>query len=94
MELAFLTPLLKNGAESIGRGVAINDKGFLKAWLSEDGGGANRIDEGVERGFMFIVPVELATLGAVGNERVKRGGEHAEITNVHLVEVEKAEEGM
>jgi hypothetical protein len=90
MELAFLTPLLKNGAESVSGGIAINDKGFLKAWLAKDGGGANRIDEGVKHGSMFIVPVELATLSAMGHERVKRGGEHAKTVDIHSVEIEKA----
>ena len=93
MELAFLTPLLKNGAKSIGRGVAINNKGFLEAWLSEDGGGAYRIDEGIKHSFVFIVPVKLATLSAVGDKHIKRDGEHTEVVNVHSVEVEKAKEG-
>ena len=93
MELAFLTPLLKNGAESVGGGVTIKNEGFLEAWLSENRGGAYCIDEGVKRGFMFIVPVELAAFSAVGNKRVKRCGKHAEVTNVHSVEVEKAEKG-
>ena len=64
MELAFLTPLLKNGTKSIGGGVAVNDKGFFKAGLLKDGGGAYRIDEGVKRGFVFIIVKALAGLSA------------------------------
>ena len=93
MELAFLTPLLKNGAESISGGVTIKDKGFLKTWLSKNGGGAYGVNEGVKHGFVFIVPVKLATFSAVGDKRIKRGGEHAEVTNVHSVEVEETEKG-
>jgi hypothetical protein len=94
VELAFLTPLLKNSAESVGRGVAIDDKGFLKTWLLEDGGGAYRVNEGVKRGFVFILPVKSASFGAVGNECIKWGGEHAEIANIHAIEVEKSEKGL
>jgi hypothetical protein len=43
MELAFLIPLLKDGADSIGGGVAINRKLVVKSGLSQDGGRANRI---------------------------------------------------
>ena len=93
MELAFLTPLLKDGAKSVSRGIAINDKGFFEAWLSENGGSAYRINEGIKRSFMFIVPVKPATFSAVGNKCVQRSGEHAKVTNVHPVEVEKTEEG-
>ena len=93
MELAFLTPLLKNGTKSVSGGVAINNEGFLEAWLSENGSGANSVDERVERGFVFIIPVESATFSAVGDERIERGGEHAEIANIHSVEVEKTKKG-
>ena len=43
MELAFLIPLLKDGANSISRGVAINHKLVFEAGLPQDGGGANRV---------------------------------------------------
>ena len=91
MELAFLTPLLKNGAKSISGGVAINNEGFLKSWLSEDGSGTDGVDEGVKRGFVFIVSVESAAFSAVGDKRIERGGKHAEVTNIHSIEVEKTE---
>ena len=94
MELAFLTPLLKNGAESISGGVTIDDKRFLKAWLSEDGGGADCVNKSVERGFVLIIPVKSAAFCAVGHKHVEQGGEHAEVADVHSVEIEKAEEGM
>ena len=91
MELAFLTPLLKNGAKSISRGVAINNEGFLEAWLSENGSSANDVDKRVECGFMFVVPVESAAFSTMGNQRIERGGEHAKVANIHAVEVEKTE---
>ena len=94
MKLAFLTPLLKNGTKSVGGGIAIDNKGFFEAWLSEDRSGAHHIDECVKCGFVFVVPVKLATFSAVGNKCVKRGGEHTEVANVHAVEVEEAEKGM
>jgi hypothetical protein len=84
---------LKDGAESIGGGVTIDDKGFLEVWLSENRGGAYHINKSIKCSFMFIIPVESAALGAVGNERVEWGGEHTEVLNVHAVEVEKAEKG-
>ena len=89
MELAFLTPLLKNGAESIGRGIAINNKRFLETRLAENGGGTHRINESIKRSFVFVVPVEFAPFRTVGNECIKRGGQHAKVANVHLVKVEK-----
>ena len=93
MELVFLTPLLKDCTEGIGGGIAINDKGLFEMRLSENRGSIDRVYEGVECGFMLIISVEFATFGAVGNERIKWGSEHAEVTNVHSVEVEKTEEG-
>ena len=91
MELAFFTPLLKNSAESISGGVAINNERFFEAWLLENRRGANSVDKSVKRGFVFIVPVKSAAFSAVGDKRVEWGGEHAEVVNIHLVEVEKTE---
>ena len=51
MELAFLIPLLKDGADSVGGGVAVDRESIFEAGLSQDGGGANRVDQGVECGF-------------------------------------------
>ena len=70
MELAFLTPLLKNGAKSISGGVAINDERFFKTWLTEDGSGANSVHKSIEGRFMFVIPVELAPSSAKGDECV------------------------
>ena len=67
MELAFLTPLLKDGAHHISGSVAINDKGVFKMRLSEDWGSANGIDKGLEGGFVFIFPVEPTPFGTVSN---------------------------
>ena len=89
MKLAFLTPLLKDGAKSVSGGVAINNEGFLEAWLLENGSGANGVNESVKRGFMFVVPVESAAFSAMGNECVEWGRKHAEVANIHVVKVEK-----
>ena len=115
MELAFFTLLLKDGANSVGGGVAINNKRVFKAGLTKNWSRTNGIDEcvegrfvfevpvkatafraerdkSVERHFVFIIPVEFATFSTVGNKRVEWGGEHAEVMNVHLVEVKKTKE--
>jgi hypothetical protein len=94
MELAFLTPLLKDGAKSVSGGVAINNEGLFKMWLSKNRSGANGVDESVKHGFMFVIPVESAAFSAVGYECIERGGEHAKVANIHPVEVEKTEESM
>ena len=91
MKLAFLTPLLKDGAKSVSRGVAINNEGFLEAWLSENRSGANGVNESIKRGFMFVVPVESAAFSTMGDQRIERGGKHAKVANIHAVEVEKTE---
>ena len=44
MELAFLTLLLKDGADSVCGGVAINDEGVVEMWLTKDQGHANGVD--------------------------------------------------
>ena len=93
MELAFFTLLLKDGAKSVGGGIAINDKGVLETGLSEDWGSANCVDESIECGFMFIFPVEFAAFSAVSDERIEWGGKHAEISNVHAIKVEEAKKG-
>ena len=93
MKLAFLTPLLKDGAKSVSGGVAINDEGFFEAWLSEDRSGANGIDESVKCGFVFVVPVEPAAFSTVGNECIEWGHEHAEVANIHAIKVEKTKKG-
>ena len=92
MELAFLIPLLKDGADSVGGGVAINDELVFKPGVSQNGGGANCIHQGVECGFKFVVPVKLPSSRTVSDERVKRCGQHAEITDVHAIEIQEAKE--
>ena len=92
MELAFLTPLLKDGAKSVSRGVAINDEWFIEMWLAKDRCGANGVNEGIECGFMFIFPMEFASLCTMGDKCVEWGSEHAEIANIHAIKVEKAQE--
>jgi hypothetical protein len=92
VELAFLIPLLKDGANSVSRGVAINRESVLESGLSQDRGGANRVHKGVERRFKFIVPVELPSSCAVSDERIEGCGQHAEVANVHAIKIEEAEE--
>ena len=89
VELAFLTPLLKDGAKSVSGGITIDDEGFIKTWLTKDGGGADGVDEGIKGGFVFVFPMELAPFCTMGNEHIEWGGEHTEIANIHAVEVEK-----
>ena len=93
MELAFLTPLLKDGAQSVSGGVAINNEGFIETGLSKNRGGANGVDKSVKRSFVLVIPVVSATFGAVGDECIKWDGEHTKIANVHAVEIEKTEKG-
>ena len=92
VELAFLIPLLKDGADSVGGGVAINRESIFKSGLSQDRGGANRVHQGVERSFEFVVPIKLPSLRAEGDERVERCGQHAKIPNIHAIKVQEAEE--
>ena len=91
VELAFLIPLLKDGADSVSGGVTIDCEAFFKAGLSKDGGGTNSIHQSVECCLEFVVPIKLPSLGAKGDERVERCGQHAEISNVHAVEIQEAE---
>ena len=90
MELAFLTLLSKDGAKSVSRGVAIDNEGFIKTGLTKDRGGTDGVDESIERRFMFVIPVKSAPFCAVSDEGIQRGSEHAEIADIHVVEVEKA----
>ena len=92
MELAFLTLLLKDGADSIHGGVAINHKWVLKTGLSKDGGHANGVDKCLERGLVFVFPVKFATFSAESDKRVKGGGQEAEVSNVHAVKIEESQE--
>ena len=43
VELAFLIPLLKDGANSVSGGIAIDRESVLKSGLSQDRGGADRV---------------------------------------------------
>ena len=92
MELAFLTLLLKDGANCVGRGVAINDEGVLEAGLAKDRGCTHGIDESLEGSFVFVFPIKFAALGTESYEGIKGSGEHAEVSNVHAVKIEEAKE--
>ena len=74
MELAFLTLLLKDGADCVSGGVAINYEQVLEMRLTKNGGRTNGIDKCLKGGFVLVFPIELTTLGAEGDERVERGG--------------------
>ena len=73
MELAFLTLLLKDGADSISGGVAIDDEGVIKTGLMKDWSHTNSVDEHLEGGFVFLFPVEFAAFRAKRNKSVKGG---------------------
>ena len=92
MELAFLTLLLKDGANRVSGGVAINNERVLEAGLTKDRGRANGIYKGLKGGFVFVFPIKFASFGTKRDERVKGGGQSAEVANVHAIEVEKAQE--
>ena len=91
MELAFLTPLLKDGANCISGGVAINNKRVVEAGLTKDWGRANSIDEGLEGRFMFVFPMKAAPFCAVSDESIEWSGQHAEVADIHVIKVEKAQ---
>ena len=93
MELAFLTLLLKDGADSVSGGVAINNERLLEAGLSKNRGGAHSIDKSVKRGLVFIIPMKSAPFSTVGDECVKWGGEHAKVADIHAIKVEETKEG-
>ena len=92
MELAFLIPLLKDGADSVGRGVAINRELVFKAGLSQDQGGAHRINEGIKCCFVFVVPIKLPPFHAVSHQRVEGCGQHAKSTDIHAIKIQEAKE--
>ena len=92
MELAFLTLLLKDGADRVSRGIAINNKGVFETGLVKDRGGAHGVDEGLEGRFVFIFPVKFATFSAESYKGVERSREHTEVPNVHAIEIEETQE--
>ena len=92
MELAFLTPLLKDGADSISGGVTIDDESFLKTWLTKDGGRADSVDEGLEGGFVLIFPKKTAALHTVCDQGIEQCGKHTEIVDIHVIEVKESKE--
>ena len=57
-----------------------------------NGGSADSIDQSVECRFEFIVPVKLPSFSAESNQHVERCGQHAEVTNIHAIEIQEAEE--
>ena len=87
MELAFFTPLLKDGANSVSRGVAIEDEGVLKTRLVQNRCCADRVDKGLKGGFVVGFPMETAAFRTMSNEGVEWCCKHAEITDVHAIEI-------
>ena len=92
MELAFLTPLLKDGADHVGRGIAINNERVLKLGLMKDQGCTDSVDEGLKCRFMFVFPMKPATFCTMCHESVEWGCEHAEVSNIHAVKIKKTKE--
>ena len=92
VELAFLIPLLKDGTDGVSGGVAINHKSLFKTGLMQDGGRANGIHQRVKSGLEFVVPIKLPSSRAVSDECIERCGQHAEISNVHAIKIQEAEE--
>ena len=89
MELAFLTLLLKDGADGVSGGVTINNKRVVEARLPKDGGRANGVDECLEGRFVFVIPMKFATFSTERDKCVERGGEKAEVSDVHAVKIEE-----
>ena len=87
MELAFLIPLLKDSTNRKGRGITVNDELFFKLGLVQDRGSADSVDKGLECGIMFIIPVKLPSLCAMGNKHVEWCGQDAKSANVHPIKV-------
>ena len=91
MELAFLIPLLKDGANSVNGGVAINCELIFESGLSQDRGSAYSIHKGGECYLVFVVPIKLPSFCTMSDKCVKRCGQHAKSTDVHAIEVQEAE---
>ena len=87
VELAFLIPLLKDGAESVSGGVTIKDELVLESGLAQNGGSADGVHQGVESCFEFVVPVKLPSFHAVSDECVERCSQHAKSMDVHAIEI-------
>jgi hypothetical protein len=92
VELAFLTLLLKDGADRVGRGVAINNKWVFESGLTKDGSRTYGVHESLKGRLVFVIPVEFAALSAKSHEGVEGCSEHTEVLNVHAIEVEEAKE--
>ena len=92
MELAFLIPLLKDGADSVSGGVAINRESVFESGLSQDRGGTNGIHQGVEGGFELLIPIKLPSLRAVRHQHIERCGQHAKSRDIHAIKIQEAEE--
>jgi hypothetical protein len=92
VELAFLTLLLKDGANRVSGGVAINNKRVLETRLAKNGSGANGVDECLEGSFVFVFPVKFAAFRAESHESIEGGGQHTEISNVHAIKIEEPKE--
>ena len=93
MELAFLTPLLKDSADSVSGGVAIYDERVLKTWLTKNGGRTDGVDKGLEGGFVLVFPMKMTTFRIVSDQSVEWCGEHTEIADIHVVEIKESKKG-
>jgi hypothetical protein len=93
VELAFFTLLLKDGADRVGGGVAIDNKWVFKAGLMKDWSCADGIDECLEGRLVFGLPVKAAAFCAKCDEGIQGSSEHAKIADVHPIEIEETEEG-
>jgi hypothetical protein len=93
VELAFLTLLLKNGADSVSGGVAIDNKWVFKTGLTKDWSRANGVHECLEGRLVFGFPVKTTPFHAEGDESVQRSSEHAKVPDIHPIEVEEAQKG-
>ena len=91
MELAFLTLLLKDGADSVCGGVAIDDEWVIKTWLTKDRGHAHCVDEGLKGGLVFLFPMEFTSFSAMCNEHIEGGGQETKVSNVHAIKVEETQ---
>jgi hypothetical protein len=87
VELIFLIPLLKDGANSESRGITVDNELVFELGLTQDGGSADSVNESSERCFMFVIPIKLPSLRTMSYKRVERCGQDAKSTDIHPIEV-------
>ena len=81
-----------DGTNCKGGGVAVNNELFFKLGLAQDRGSADSIDDGSKCGVVFIVPVKLPSLHAMGNKHIEWCSQDAKSANVHPIKVQEAKE--